>query len=300
MMPNLRALILAPVVVPLIYCALFTALTSGGPLPVAAFLVLFVPAAVFSYAVAILFFLPTFLLLSRIARPTALLICGTGTILGALAWVPVSLLMWKSSGPDSGPPIGPWLDSFRDSLADPLTLSFPVGGLITAAVYWALARPRTRHDAARAGAATSRVWRAAALAPPIVPLAFAVVLNVLHPAGAAVPVFVMTATAAVVFSYTVTVLLFMPVLYLLSKITGLTAPLTCLAGTVLGGIAYALIRLQGPPTAGRAAPDLFAELLPPGWAGQMVWTFPMAGLITAALFWLFAYGFAWRSTELPA
>jgi hypothetical protein len=42
----------------------------GRPLPIGSFLVLFVPAAVFSYGVTIFLFLPTLLILSRIGDPS--------------------------------------------------------------------------------------------------------------------------------------------------------------------------------------------------------------------------------------
>jgi hypothetical protein len=48
-----RALVLAPVFVPLLYCALLAVAVDGRPLPIGSFLVLFVPAAVFSYGVTI-------------------------------------------------------------------------------------------------------------------------------------------------------------------------------------------------------------------------------------------------------
>ena len=58
---------------PLLYCALLAVAVDGRPLPIGSFLVLFVPAAVFSYGVTIFLFLPTLLILSRITRPTTLL-----------------------------------------------------------------------------------------------------------------------------------------------------------------------------------------------------------------------------------
>jgi hypothetical protein len=51
---------------------------------------------------------------------------------------------WISSGPDSGPPEESFLAFFTRWVSDPsimLFLIFPVAGLITAAVYWALSKP---------------------------------------------------------------------------------------------------------------------------------------------------------------
>ena len=42
-----RALVLAPVFVPLLYCALLAVAVDDRPLPIGSFLVLFVPAAAF-------------------------------------------------------------------------------------------------------------------------------------------------------------------------------------------------------------------------------------------------------------
>jgi hypothetical protein len=299
MILSLKAFVVAPAVVPLVYAALFMAASGTGAFPVFGFLFAFMPAAAFSYAVTLLCFLPSLWLLSRFVRLTAPVTCVTGTILGALVWVPVSVQAWKESGPDSGPPIHPWFDSFIAWLTDPLTLLFPLGGLITAAFYWTLARPRATPDAARGGATTTRFWAAAALAPPIVPLVFAGAYNILHPVAVPLVYFVMTATAAVLFSYTVTLLLFMPVICLLSRITRVTAPLTLLAGALLGAVAYRLITLEGSASTQPAKHSLL-DLLLPAWAGQMVWAFPLVGLITAALFWIFAYGFAWRSEQRSA
>lgn len=291
-----RALVLAPIFVPLTYCALFAAAAGGKPLPIGSFLVLFVPAAVFSYCVTIFLFLPALLILSRFTRLTALLACVTGTAFGAIVWLPVSRVMWLSSGHDSGPPAGPWLESLSRELADPLTLSFPVGGLVTAAIFWALARHPDADRRTEAGSTAARVWKAVVLAPPVFPFVFAAVLNVVHPAGAAVTVFVMIATAAIVFSYAVTVLLFLPTLWLLSKITRLTAPIVCLAGTALGVAGYGLIRLEGPADGSTPAvrPDPFVAFMPQAWAEQMIWVFPFAGFVTAALFWMLAYGPRWH------
>ena len=59
MIPSFRAFVLAPAVVPLVYAALFMPASSTGPFPVFGFLFVFMPAAVFSYAVTLLCFLPS-------------------------------------------------------------------------------------------------------------------------------------------------------------------------------------------------------------------------------------------------
>jgi hypothetical protein len=140
MTPKRKALLVAPLVVPLLACAPFAVAMGGARFPFA-FVALFVPAAIFSYAVTILVFLPALWVLSWVARPSVLLTCVTGGVLGVAAWVPVSFFMWQSSGVDSGPPAGPWSDDLRDDYTDPLLWVFAFAGLATAAVYWRLARP---------------------------------------------------------------------------------------------------------------------------------------------------------------
>jgi hypothetical protein len=54
-------------------------------------------------------------------------------------FVPVTLMEWKSSGPDSGPPTENFLVFFVRWAADPLTAVYPLAGLVTAGLYWWLA-----------------------------------------------------------------------------------------------------------------------------------------------------------------
>ena len=60
-------------------------------------------------------------------------------------FVPVTMLEWKSSGPDSGPPVESFLSFFLRWAADPLTTVYPVAGLMTAGFYWWLAGRRPRN-----------------------------------------------------------------------------------------------------------------------------------------------------------
>jgi hypothetical protein len=54
-----------------------------------------------------------------------------------MMFVPLSLMVWKGSGPDSGPPTESfWVFLLRRG-ADPLTVIFPVAGLMTAGLYLA-------------------------------------------------------------------------------------------------------------------------------------------------------------------
>jgi hypothetical protein len=63
-------------------------------------------------------------------------------VLGAAAFVPLTWMEWKSSGPDSGPPTEGFPEFFVRWGADPLTALFPLAGLITAGLYWWLGTRR--------------------------------------------------------------------------------------------------------------------------------------------------------------
>ena len=50
--------------------------------------------------------------------------------------MPLTLLEWKGSGPDSGPPTESFWVFFLRGLADPMTAMVPIAGLVTAGLYW--------------------------------------------------------------------------------------------------------------------------------------------------------------------
>jgi hypothetical protein len=129
------SLLLAPLFAPLIFSTLFLGL-SGSSSPVLSFLILMIPSCIISYSTTIFLFLPALFLLSQWRRLTALNVCLLGLVVGAAVFVPVTLLEWKSSGPDSGPPTENFLFFFVRWAADPLTAVYPVAGLLTAGIYW--------------------------------------------------------------------------------------------------------------------------------------------------------------------
>jgi len=128
-------LILASLLAPLVFCAVMLGFSSSAN-PFFSFLILFVPGCVVSYATTVLLFLPALFLVSRWRPMTGLTVCLLGLVLGALVFVPLTLMDWKSSGPDSGPPTESFLVFFERWVADPLTALFPVAGLVTAGLYW--------------------------------------------------------------------------------------------------------------------------------------------------------------------
>jgi hypothetical protein len=138
-------LILAPVLVPLIFCTVMLMLlqTSGSIL--LGLLILLVPSCVISYATTIFLFLPSLFLLSLLRPVTGAKACLLGFVLGAAVFVPVTVLEWTSSGPDSGPPTESFWTFLLRWTADPLTAIFPVAGLVTAGLYWWLGTRRRNY-----------------------------------------------------------------------------------------------------------------------------------------------------------
>lgn len=110
-------------------------LLTNGSVPLA-FLILLVPSCVVSYGTTTFLFLPALFLLSLWRPLTGLKTCLLGLVLGAAVLVPLTLLEWKSSGPDSGPPTESFWVFFLRWAADPITALYPMAGLVTAGVYW--------------------------------------------------------------------------------------------------------------------------------------------------------------------
>ena len=135
-------LILAPLLVPTIFSAAMMGLLGGNA--ALSFLILMVPSCIISYCTTIFLFLPSLYLLSLWRPLTGLRVCLLGLILGTLVFVPVTLMEWTASGPDSGPPTESFLTFFVRWAADPLTAIYPLAGLMTSALYWWLATRRGR------------------------------------------------------------------------------------------------------------------------------------------------------------
>jgi hypothetical protein len=136
-------LILAPLLVPIIFCALMATLSENNN-PLLAFLFLMVPSCVVAYGTTIFLLLPSLYVLSAWRPMTGLTVCLLGLGLGMAVFVPLTLIEWKSSGPDSGPPTENFFAFFVRWAADPLTLIYPLAGLVTSGLYWALASWRRR------------------------------------------------------------------------------------------------------------------------------------------------------------
>ena len=132
------SLLLAPLLVPLMFSAVFVSTSS----PVLSFLILMISSCIISYGTTVFLFLPALFLLSLWRRLTALNVCLLGLVLGAAVFVPVTLMVWKGSGPDSGPPTESFLAFFLRWAADPFTAIYPLAGLLTSGLHWWLATRR--------------------------------------------------------------------------------------------------------------------------------------------------------------
>jgi hypothetical protein len=135
-----RGLLIAPAVVPAIV-AIVAAVLLGAGSPVV-FLLAFVIASLVSYSVTVFVFLPSLYVLSRLWTMTGITTSVLGLALGMTAYVPWTVIEWKSSGTDSGPPTESYLSFLLRWDFDPLTLVFLPAGLITAVLYWWLGRNR--------------------------------------------------------------------------------------------------------------------------------------------------------------
>jgi len=136
-----NGLILAPLLLPVVFSAVFASL-SGASWPVLGFLIVLVPGCIVSYGATIFLFLPSLFLLSLWRPLTGLTVCLLGLALGAAVSVPLTWMEWTSSGPDSGPPTESFWAFFVWSVADPFTAIFPLAGLMTAGLYWWLGTRR--------------------------------------------------------------------------------------------------------------------------------------------------------------
>jgi hypothetical protein len=133
------AIALAPAAVPLLTGLVLALLVNGKPLQT--FFFFSGLTAVFSYGASVFVLLPCLFLVSRFTVLTAWLTAVVGIVLGALIYFPVGWVSYGASGDNSGPPTETFEQYlWRNGAAE--AWPFLVGGLITALVYWCLAKPR--------------------------------------------------------------------------------------------------------------------------------------------------------------
>jgi hypothetical protein len=140
-----KALILAPLPIPLIFGALF-AISFPGRNPFASFLFFSALGSVLSYGTTMFLFLPCLFMVSTFTPLTASLTGVLGTALGVLVYVPVIWTSYKASGDDSGPPQITFGEYLRQHAFEWDFWAFLVGGLVTALLYWFLAKQSPRKN----------------------------------------------------------------------------------------------------------------------------------------------------------
>jgi hypothetical protein len=135
-------------------------------------------------------------------------------------------------------------------------------------------------------------WPALAAAPLFVPALLAAMLVSSSPGSKPVPFFLMAFAVGCVVSYGVTIGLFLPSLFLLSRLIALAFPSVCFLGFLLGSLAYLPIALVSWQASGTDSgpPELsFAAYVWLSLHDPMLWlAFPFGGALTAGIYWLLA------------
>ena len=143
-------------------------------------------------------------------------------------------------------------------------------------------------------------WTGLFLAPLPVPLiGCAVMAPLLRGEGPVVLTFLILMIPACVIAYTTMFFVFIPALFLLSQWRPLTGRMVCVLGFLLGMAVFLPVtwlawRTSGPDSGPPA--ESFWTFFPRWTLDPWVLFFPLAGLVTAAVYWWFG---ARRSSRLP-
>jgi hypothetical protein len=134
-------------------------------------------------------------------------------------------------------------------------------------------------------------WTGLILAPLSVPVIFSTTMMIILVRGDGLQAFLTMLIVGCVVSYGITIFLFMPCLFLLSLSHQMTGFKVCLLGLLLGALVFVPLPLiawsgsglhSGPPIM-----NFFVFFL--RWAADPITAlFPLAGLITAGLYWWLA------------
>jgi hypothetical protein len=139
-------------------------------------------------------------------------------------------------------------------------------------------------------------WKAIALAPLAIPIVYSATFTILVAGKEPLFGFFLFFALGCFVSYSTSVFLLLPSLYLVSKFTPLTARLTACLGIALGTAAYLPILWQsylasgddsGPPQ------ESFIQYFQRNFFGIELWAFIVGGFVTTLLYWLIAS----RSTQ---
>ena len=134
-------------------------------------------------------------------------------------------------------------------------------------------------------------WKGLILAPLVIPFFYSIGFMALVSSGNLLGSFLIVFLAGCVFSYCTTVFLFLPCLFLASKLKPLTVQLTSFLGAVLGGavsipIAWLMFLSSGHnsgPPQGSFGVYLVQEVMNP-----VVLALPAGGWVTALVYWFLA------------
>ena len=131
-------------------------------------------------------------------------------------------------------------------------------------------------------------WTGLILAPLLVPVMFSAALLSSFQGDRPVLLFLLLLAPACIVSYGTTILLFLPCLFLLSLWRPMTSFKVCLLGLVLGAAVFVPLTWMewkssgpdsGPPT------ESFLEFFARWTIDPLTAIYPLAGLITAGLYW---------------
>ena len=145
-------------------------------------------------------------------------------------------------------------------------------------------------------------WKALLLAPLPIPLVISV-WCASHPGRHPIYGFLFFFVIGCVLSYGTTIFLFLPCLFLVSKLTPLTVRLTGLVGTVLGGLVWLHVSWQcyGDSGANCGPPQgTFVDYLRQNGFDWDFWLLLSAGLITALFYWYLANRWSGRNGQSTA
>jgi hypothetical protein len=131
-------------------------------------------------------------------------------------------------------------------------------------------------------------WTGLLLAPLVVPLVLSIALMGLFGAGNPAVVFLIILIPGFVVSYGTMIFVFLPCMFLISRCRAMTGFTVCLLGAVLGSAMFLPLTWMawsasgpdsGPPV------ESFLAFLPRWAADPMTAVYPVAGLVTAGLYW---------------
>jgi hypothetical protein len=128
-------------------------------------------------------------------------------------------------------------------------------------------------------------WTSLILAPLLVPVIFSATM-IIFVSGDRLTAFMTMLLLGCTLSYATTIFLFLPCLFLLSLDQQMTGFKVCLLGLVIGAVVFVSLPLIAWGSSGPDLPikNFFVFFL--RWAADpMTALFPLAGLITAGLYW---------------